>query len=93
MAGAEQLGHGVAVAVQPLRLQVRRVRAADLGTLVPGDAEGVEAFEEAWAGRQPVQIGDLEVAVLGKAELIANKKASGRPKDLADIAILESEPE
>lgn len=48
-------------------------------------------FEDAWAGRRRVKIGELNVPVLGRTELIANKRASGRPKDLADIAILESD--
>jgi hypothetical protein len=42
-------------------------------------------FEEAWKNHIFVEIEDLEVAVLGRAELIRNKRAVGRARDLADI--------
>jgi hypothetical protein len=42
-------------------------------------------FEEAWKNRISVEIEDLEVPVLGRAELIRNKRAVGRARDLADI--------
>ena len=35
--------------------------------------------------------GDVPVRFLGRAALIANKKASGRPKDLADVDLLTSD--
>lgn len=47
------------------------------------------AFEEAWTHRVSSQIGDLTVPVLGKAELIRNKRAVGRPRDLLDASELE----
>jgi len=31
----------------------------------------------------------LQVRVIGLADLIANKRAAGRPQDLADVALLE----
>lgn len=46
-------------------------------------------FAQAWRGRLEVQLDGHEVGFLGRDELIANKRASGRPKDLADIALLE----
>lgn len=49
-------------------------------------------FEEAWAGRVEDYLGDNEavkVAILGKDDLIRNKKAVGRPQDLADVDVLE----
>ncbi|MFN0009342.1 MAG: hypothetical protein ACKVXR_15670 [Planctomycetota bacterium] len=48
------------------------------------------AFEEAWPRRIRVRIGSQEVPVLGRQDLIMNKRATGRPKDLADLAWLES---
>jgi hypothetical protein len=51
---------------------------------------GVE-FDEAWPHRHYLEIENVRFPVLGKAELIKNKRASGRPKDLADLAWLESE--
>lgn len=50
--------------------------------------DGVE-FDTAWAGRMVVEIDGLEIAVLGRRELLENKRAVGRPRDLADIAWLE----
>jgi hypothetical protein len=46
-------------------------------------------FREAWAGRVATRLGGLDVAVLGVREFLKNKRAAGRPKDLADIALLE----
>jgi hypothetical protein len=49
-------------------------------------------FEGAWARRIDVPIGGLQVGVIGRADFIANKKASGRPKDLLDLELLPPEP-
>lgn len=46
-------------------------------------------FDPAWNGRSVHEIEGLHVPFLGRDELIANKKATGRPKDLADLAALE----
>jgi hypothetical protein len=46
------------------------------------------AFDEAWARRVPVVVAGVGLAVLSKADFIANKTALGRPKDLADMAML-----
>ena len=32
---------------------------------------------------------DIDLCVIGRADLIFNKKASGRPKDLADVESLD----
>lgn len=45
-------------------------------------------FEDAWSRRVPVVVSGHALAVLSKADFIANKTALGRPKDLADIAML-----
>ena len=50
---------------------------------------GVE-FDEAWPHRVKTVVDDLPVSILGRAQLLKNKHATGRPKDLADIAWLES---
>ncbi|MBX3191229.1 MAG: hypothetical protein KF819_29800 [Labilithrix sp.] len=47
------------------------------------------AFREAWRGSIEATLGGHMIHVLGRNELIRNKKASGRPQDLADIALLE----
>jgi hypothetical protein len=46
-------------------------------------------FDEAWADRKTVELGGQTVAVMGREHLIKNKKAIGRPRDLADVAELE----
>lgn len=48
-------------------------------------------FDDAWPRRIEVAIGDLRVATIGRSDFIANKKASGRPKDLLDLALLPPE--
>ena len=45
-------------------------------------------FADAWPRRVVLVIEDIEVPVLGRADLVANKRASGRPKDLLDIELL-----
>lgn len=50
--------------------------------------DGLE-FEAAWVGRIASQYGDQEVQVLGRADLIRNKRAAGRPQDLLDADLLE----
>jgi predicted nucleotidyltransferase len=47
-------------------------------------------FEEAYANRNTVSIEGIEVPVISLKDLIANKRASGRTQDLADIERLES---
>ena len=45
-------------------------------------------FDGAWPNRTPSQFGDQPIFVIGRADLIANKKAAGRPQDLLDLATL-----
>lgn len=51
------------------------------------------SFEQAWPGRLEVKIGELTVPFLGKRDLIRNKKASGREKDLLDAKTLQEQSE
>jgi len=50
--------------------------------------DGVD-FDEAWLDRRPTTIAEISFHVLGREQLLKNKRASGRPKDLADVACLE----
>lgn len=52
--------------------------------------DGVE-FEEAWANRIYVNIGGIDIPVIGRKEFLKNKKAVGRLQDLADVARLQNE--
>ncbi len=47
-------------------------------------------FARAWERRVTAAFGDLEVPTIGLQDLITNKRAVGRPRDLADVALLES---
>lgn len=46
------------------------------------------SWEECWSGRQPGAYGDVAVAFIGRVQFIANKRAMGRQKDLADLEAL-----
>jgi len=47
------------------------------------------SFDEAWARRVTTVVEGLPLSFIGRDDLIANKAATGRPKDLADIRALE----
>ena len=49
---------------------------------------GVE-WDEAWSGRVQGPLGSHTVSFLGRETFLRNKRAAGRPKDLADIDALE----
>ena len=46
------------------------------------------SWETCWASRQPGAYGDVPVAFIGREQFIANKRAVGRTKDLADLEAL-----
>ena len=46
-------------------------------------------FDEAWPNRLTVESGALRYFVIGRKDLVLNKRASGRPKDMADADTLE----
>jgi len=64
------------IGVPPIRIDV--ITAID----------GVE-FDQAWPDRVEAKLGEISVPVLSRHHLIANKKASGRLQDLADVESLE----
>lgn len=49
------------------------------------EIDGV-SFDECYPRRKHLKIADLEFDFIAFTDLVANKKASGRPKDLDDIA-------
>ncbi|MDQ3034151.1 MAG: hypothetical protein M3Y87_17205 [Myxococcota bacterium] len=53
------------------------------------EISGVE-FDEAWSTRIESTLGGRPVPFLGRDALLANKRATGRAKDLADVAMLET---
>lgn len=46
-------------------------------------------FAEAWEGRVEAEFAASPLYVIGRGELLANKRAAGRAKDLLDVAALE----
>lgn len=63
--------------VVQLGVEPRRI---DLMTRISG-----VSFDDAWKNKIAVSIGDLEIFVLSKNDLLANKKAANRDKDSSDI--------
>jgi predicted nucleotidyltransferase len=58
-------------------------RRIDLLTEISG-----VSFDEAWLSREPSEIDGRTVCFIGRDALLKNKRAAGRPKDLADVARL-----
>jgi hypothetical protein len=69
----------VQLGVPPLRIDVMTA------------ISGVE-FDDAWRDRLTILLDGVEVPVLNRAHLIANKRATHRPKDLLDLRWLEENP-
>lgn len=67
--------------VVQLGLPPRRI---DLLTSITG-----VGFEEAWPHRVTVRVDSLDIPILGREQLLRNKRALGRARDLADIEALE----
>jgi hypothetical protein len=85
--GAPVDSHGVSVidfvkpgTVYQIGLPPRRI---DILTAIDG-----VSFDEASAQELVVTLGTLQFPVIGRGALIKNKRASGRLKDLADLAAL-----
>ncbi len=52
--------------------------------------DGVD-FEQAWNNKFLVELNDREVPFISRDDLIANKKAAGRPQDIADVIRLTAD--
>jgi hypothetical protein len=55
------------------------------------EIDGVE-FEAAWPRREEYDLDGVRCHVISRDDLIANKRAAGRPQDLADVRALERAP-
>ncbi|HEY5085892.1 MAG TPA: hypothetical protein VII66_00910 [Gemmatimonadaceae bacterium] len=51
------------------------------------------SFESAWGSRIVHRIGALDVPFLGRDDLVRNKRATGRYKDLGDLEALGEDPD
>ncbi len=49
------------------------------------------AFDDAWPSRLTVDLEGLNVPILGREHLVANKRAAGRAQDLVDLEWLEGD--
>lgn len=48
-------------------------------------------FDDAWPNKVSVEIDGLELPILGRNDLISNKRATGRPEDQPEADALESQ--
>jgi hypothetical protein len=47
-------------------------------------------FAQAWSGRVTVEVDGISMNVIGREDLILNKRLTGRPQDLVDIELLQN---
>jgi hypothetical protein len=74
----EEEGYVFQIGVSPIRIDILM------------SIDGVD-FDEAWNNRVKMNFGGVEAWIIGKNDLIRNKKASGRAQDLLDVQSLEQE--
>lgn len=86
--GAPVAAHGLTVAdlsspggVYQMGIPPRRI---DVLTAIDG-----VSFDEAWPGRLRGRLGNVPVPFLGLRDLVRNKRAAGRTKDLLDLELLK----
>lgn len=80
----------------PFVADARTLRAGDLFTLATnagdldllGTPAGAPSFDELERAASSLELGDVRVRVASINDLIAMKRAAGRPKDLVEIEIL-----
>ena len=53
---------------------------------------GIGDFDEVWEDHVVVRVDGLILPILSRSALIKNKRALGRPQDIADVAWLEANP-
>lgn len=75
-AAFQQRGQIVRIGREPMRLEILN------------EIDGV-TFAECYARRTRARLGGLSVNFIGFADLLRNKQSASRPKDLADVAVLE----
>ena len=71
-------GHFLQIGVAPVRIDILT------------EIDGV-GFEEAWTDRIELDFEGVRVPVISRRHLLVNKRAAGRPKDLADAAWIEEQ--
>jgi hypothetical protein len=76
--------------VQPRRMLQMGVEPVQIHVMTA--ITGV-TWEEASADRVTARLGSHQVALLGRTSFLRNKRAAGRPQDLADVDALGSDPQ
>ncbi len=85
-----EVGLGTARLVGPEEVLAQEVTIfqdllrVDVFTAIPG-----VTFGEAWTRRAEAQVAGTTIHLMGLDDLVASKKACGRPKDLQDVEDLE----
>jgi predicted nucleotidyltransferase len=82
----------------PFRWDARTIRSGANFTLDTtagwadflGDVQGVTSFAELWERAEATELYGIPVRIASVLDLLAMKRAAGRPKDLADITALEA---
>ena len=67
---------------------VFRMGRAPIQIDIINDASGIN-FEDCYKNRNILKIDEMDISVISKGDLIKNKRASGRHRDLADIESFE----
>jgi hypothetical protein len=67
---------------------VYRIGASPVQIDIINQASGIE-FDDCYARREMLDSGGLRISTISKADLVRNKRASGRLRDLADVEFLE----
>lgn len=71
--------------IQPVRMIEMGVAPVQIHVM--SHVDGV-SWDEVWASRETGPLGSETVPFIGRDAFIRNKRASGRPKDIADIEAL-----
>ena len=78
--GVSQTGFATPAVTLQIGLAPNRI---DMTTHIDG-----VSFESAWPNRTETSFGDPSICVIGRSDLVLNKRAAGRPQDLLDLASL-----
>ena len=69
---------------------VYRIGSSPVQIDIINDASGIE-FADCYPRREIVTADGVEISVISKADLVRNKRAAGRLRDLADAEAIESD--
>jgi hypothetical protein len=69
---------------------VYRIGSSPIQIDIINIASGID-FEDCYARREILTADDVEISIISKVDLIRNKKASGRHRDLADVEFLDED--